>query len=490
MTASDDELATLYRSLVEQAFDGLVIIREGELVYANPAFAVMTGYEPEEVLGMNVMCFVAPGSQELVAAHIAAGTEACYRAVGRRKDGSEIAVEIVGRMCTFRGAPARLAAMRDITRADRTVDELRRSEARFRQLIEVIPDFVLVHRRGTFIYGNPPFLRHLGLPDVESLRRETVASLVHPDDLARANARTEHTSAGLPGAPELYRNLKKDGTVGLVESRSWPIDWDGEPATVALVRDVSQAKALEQRLVEAELLATVGRLAAAVNHEMNNPLTYLSMTSEVLTGELAGLETLLARGDVTGARARLARLSDATAELRDGILRVVEIAGDFKILTSVRAERPEIVDCRAVVASAARIAAAEIRTRAQLELELATVPAVRAHGGRLGQVVLNLLVNAAQAPAGREPGQAHVVRARTSADATHVLIDVDDSGAGVPAELESRIFEPFFSTKPSSRGSGLGLSISRSLVESFGGTLEVGRSDLGGARFRIRLPIA
>ena len=83
-----------------------------------------------------------------------------------------------------------------------------------------------------------------------------------------------------------------------------------------------------------------------------------------------------------------------------------------------------------------------------------------------------------------------MVRARTSADATHVLIDVDDSGAGVPAELESRIFEPFFSTKPSSRGSGLGLSISRSLVESFGGTLEVGRSDLGGARFRIRLPIA
>ena len=118
------------------------------------------------------------------------------------------------------------------------------------------------------------------------------------------------------------------------------------------------------------------------------------------------------------------------------------------------------------------------------------VPAVRAHAGRLGQVVLNLLVNAAQAPAGATPAAPHVVRVRTAAEPGQVLIDVDDSGAGVPAELEQRIFEPFFSTKASSRGSGLGLSISRSLVESFGGTIELARSDLGGARFRIRLPTA
>jgi two-component system, NtrC family, sensor kinase len=150
----------------------------------------------------------------------------------------------------------------------------------------------------------------------------------------------------------------------------------------------------------------------------------------------------------------------------------------------VHVERVEDVDVCALIPSAVRIARVELQGRAQVELALAPVPRVRASAGRLGQVILNLLVNAGQAP---PASGVHRIRVSTRAEAGHVLIDVDDNGPGIPAALVSRIFEPFFSTKPGGQGSGLGLSIARGLVERFGGTLEHAPSELGGARFRIRL---
>jgi two-component system NtrC family sensor kinase len=488
MTSDGEELTSLYQALVEQAFDGLVIIQAGIIVYANPAFAAMMGYALEDVIGKPAMEMVAPEARAQVAEHLASGTEARYESLAVRRDRCTLPVEIVSRMCVYRGAPARLTAIRDVADAHRSLGELRASELRFRQLIEALPEMVLVHRRGQFVYGNPHLLEYMGFPDQASLQQHSVASLIHPDDVEKVRVRMAQVSSGERGTLETFRHLHADGRVGLVELVSAPVDWNGEPATLTLGRDVSQTKEMEQRLVEAELLATVGRLAAAVNHEMNNPLTYLSMTSDVLTHDLAEVGAALAKGDLQGARASLARLGEGAAELGEGIRRVVEIAGDFKTLTSVRTARPEPVDVAKVVASAARVAAAEIRQHARLAIEIAAVPQVRAHAGRLGQVVLNLLVNAAHASAANDSG--HVVRVRTSTEDAHVLIDVDDSGTGVPPELRQRVFEAFFSTKPSSRGSGLGLSISRGLVESFGGTLEVARSELGGARFRIRLPAA
>jgi PAS domain S-box-containing protein len=488
MSNGGDDLTSLYQALVDQAFDGLVIIRAGVIVYANPAFATMMGYPLAQVIGRRALDVVAPEARHAVAGHLAAGTEARYESAALHRDGHVFPVEIVSRMCTYQGEPARLTAIRDISVTRRGLDELRASELRFRQLIEALPEMVLVHRRGQFVYGNPHLHEYMGFSDQESLQQHSVASLIHPDDLAKVRARMALVGNGERGQLETFRHLHADGRIGLVELVSAPVEWDGEPATLTLGRDVSQTKEMEQRLVEAELLATVGRLAAAVNHEMNNPLTYLSMTSDQLSTDVAGIAAALARGDLASAQADLAQLGESATELRDGIRRVVEIAGDFKTLTSVRAQRPEPVDVAKVVASAARIAAAEILEHAELAVEIAAVPQVRAHAGRLGQVVLNLLMNAAQASPANDSG--HVVRVRTSTEASYVLIDVDDNGTGVPPELRQRIFEAFFSTKPSSRGSGLGLSISRGLVESFGGTLEVARSDMGGARFRIRLPAA
>jgi two-component system NtrC family sensor kinase len=138
-----------------------------------------------------------------------------------------------------------------------------------------------------------------------------------------------------------------------------------------------------------------------------------------------------------------------------------------------------------VIAWGVRIASALERERPKVELDLAPVPRVRANAGRLGQVVLNLLLNAVQAAS---PGHECVIHVRTRREGEVVVIDVDDNGPGVAADVAGRVFEPFFSTKAGDTGSGLGLAISRGLVASFGGTLALVEGRLGGACFRITLP--
>ena len=148
-----------------------------------------------------------------------------------------------------------------------------------------------------------------------------------------------------------------------------------------------------------------------------------------------------------------------------------------------------MVDVRRPVESAIRMASHEIRQRARLVPELAAVPRVRASGAHLGQVFLNLLVNAAQAIPIGQP-DLHTIQLRLRSDGLTVVVEVEDSGVGIaPAELE-RIFEPFFTTKPEGGGTGLGLSICRDTVQAAGGTLEV-ESELGrGSLVRVTLPVA
>ena len=234
------------------------------------------------------------------------------------------------------------------------------------------------------------------------------------------------------------------------------------------------------RLVRADRLAALGTLAAGTAHEINNPLTFVVGNAELLTEELDGLAARLPPGATDDARALLGDLAAGAARIR----RVVE-----QLLVLARDERTTEgpVDVRAALDLSLAMASHHLKHRARVVREFAEVPPVRASEAELGQVFLNLLVNAAQAiPEGHLAE--HTVRVSTRAVDGKVVIEVADTGVGMTPEVRARVFDPFFTTKEVGHGTGLGLSISLGIVTRLGGTIDCTSEPGRGTTFRVELP--
>jgi len=244
---------------------------------------------------------------------------------------------------------------------------------------------------------------------------------------------------------------------------------------VVTMRDVTDRQEAESKMMIADRLASVGTLAAGVAHEINNPLASLMGNLE-LSLRMLGAEP-----------------EEIVEQLRDAAQaaeRVREIVRDLKVLARAEDEQLVPVDIDRIVGATLRVAAHTIKARARTRVQLGRVPPVLANEARLGQVVLNLVLNAAQAIPEGTP-DANLVAVTTSVDsAGRVVIVVADTGVGIPAEIRGRMFDPFFTTKPVGVGTGLGLPICHKIVGELGGELrftsEVGR----GSEFRVILPVA
>ena len=251
---------------------------------------------------------------------------------------------------------------------------------------------------------------------------------------------------------------------------------------LVVMRDVTEQRAMRARLAVADRMASVGTLAAGVAHELNNPLAYvtanLSWVAEGLTGEPEGREARhLARADML----------EAIQEARQGADRMREIIRDLRTFSRAEATSTGPVELEPILRSCVSMAWNEIRHRARLVRELDPVPPVRGNEARLGQVFLNLLVNAAQAmPEGRAEQNEIRLATRRLADG-RVAVEVQDTGCGIAPEHRARIFDPFFTTKAPGVGTGLGLSICHNLVTAIGGAIEVDSAPGKGSLFRVLL---
>ena len=227
-----------------------------------------------------------------------------------------------------------------------------------------------------------------------------------------------------------------------------------------------------QRLLQAEKMSAMGQLLAGVAHELNNPLS-------VVMGQAALLQE---GGPATPARAlKIGRAAE----------RCVRIVRNF--LALAREQPPARVEARlnAVVEEVVELVAYELRTGGvTVRLQLATdLPVLWADAHQLHQVVVNLVVNAQHAMATVPPPRSLTIASEALADPPRVRLTVTDSGPGIAAELQGRIFEPFFTTKPQGQGTGLGLSLSRGIVESHAGSLTVESTPGHGCSFHVELPV-
>ncbi|HKU41575.1 MAG TPA: response regulator [Polyangiales bacterium] len=241
-----------------------------------------------------------------------------------------------------------------------------------------------------------------------------------------------------------------------------------------------ERKALQEQLLLSDRLVQIGTLAAGVAHEINNPLAYVIGNLTLALQELAAPElSRTAKGNV----------EDALRQALEGTERIRATTEDLRVFSRNDDGKPRPVDLQRVLDSSIGMAWTQIRHRARLVKDFEPVPPVAANENRLGQVFLNLLINAAQAiPDGSAAD--NEIRVSLRASNCTVEIRVSDTGVGIAPELEERLFEPFFTTKPKDVGTGLGLSISRQIVREYQGDIDAHCNSGRGMTFRVRLPTA
>jgi two-component system sensor kinase FixL len=265
--------------------------------------------------------------------------------------------------------------------------------------------------------------------------------------------------------------LRKDGSTFPVDLSVGDGSNGSRPFFTAVVRDITERKDMQAKLSQAERLAAVGELAAGVAHEINNPVnTVINCAQLVLDGDdpIENCKTIGTEG-----------------------ARIAEIVGELLQFSRDDRSRPQPTSIPEVVHRTLRLIGENLKRHGiSLELSVPTdLPSVHARPQQLQQVLLNLLINAKDAlVAGRADERRIDLRAETGPESPSVLLAVRDNGPGVPPELGNRIFEPFVTTKRSRGGTGLGLPISRTIIESYGGTLQMRSTPGEFAEFRIELP--
>lgn len=363
----------------------------------------------------------------------------------------------------------------DVTEASNARIALARSRRELLDLVEKLPIGVFVSRDGAILYANPELARFCGCAPSELAGKDTTDVFVIEPDQSGALPVYGATVDPFSDRRE-WTHRRKDGrSVRLETSSSREVELEGQRAHLVTVRDLTELRAMRAQLMQSDRLASVGMLAAGVAHEINNPLAYLIAALDFMGETLESERPIL--GD----------LGHALADAREGASRVRQVVRDLKTFSRAEPERAAIVDLHQLLDSSANMASNEIRHRAQLVKNYGPVPPVHANEARLGQVFVNLLVNAAQAiPEGRA---AHnEVRITTfTADDGSAVVEVRDTGAGIPESALEHIFDPFFTTKPAGIGTGLGLAICRTTVESLGGTIHVENLPKRGVAFRICL---
>ncbi|MEO7091837.1 MAG: PAS domain S-box protein, partial [Polyangiales bacterium] len=467
------------RAIVEQASDGFFVTDTSlRIQWVNDAACAILGQSSQHMVGKLISDLVEPADLEREPLHdgdLRAGMPT--RTVRRFRTPSG-AIRLLEVSAKSIGDGRMLGIARDVT--ERLMHErLAHTEVSFRRVVEGNPDAVMIHSDWRIIYLNAAAYRILGLTDPKTAIGMPILDVVHPDD--REWARSKIATLEQQGATTPFtdmRFLRGDGTTIVLSVGGVRVMFEGVPSIVAVARDVSDQRRLQLQLAQSERMASLGTLAAGVGHEINNPLAYVLLNLQAITRLAGKVEPSLA-----------ASLVEHASSAVEGAQRVAKIVRDLRAFSRFDDDARTIVDVRRALEVALSTASHELKHRARVVTVLDEDAPVYGSEGRLAQIFLNLLVNAAHAIPEGHPSE-NEIRVRVWCEADTVLVAVSDTGAGIADDDRPHLFEPFFTTKPTGEGSGLGLAICHGLVSSLGGTIRVDTAAGKGSTFTVVLPRA
>jgi PAS domain S-box-containing protein len=405
----------------------------------------------------------------------------------------------------------------EITARKEAEDRLTVSEARYRSIIDTVHDVVYqLDGEGRFAFLNRSWEQLTGWTVEESLGR-TIWSVMAQDEQADGEAGFFAFLRGELDNDSRYRFtlMTREGGVRTVEASPQLVRVDGEvTGTAGTLVDVTDHLQDEVELRHAQKLEAVGRLAAGIAHEVNTPVQFVGDNLQFLDDAFDSLVTLLGKyrsslspdSEIRTWAERQAFLSSAevdgeaeyyeqeipkaVAEAREGAQRIASIVRAMKAFGHPDAAEQQATDLNEAVRNTVIVARNEYKYIADVELELAELPAVVCHGGDVNQALLNLIVNAAHAihdMVGDSGGRGRIT-VRTALDEGAVVISVADTGPGIPESIRHRVFEPFFTTKEVGRGTGQGLALVRAVADRHNGQISFETGEHG-TTFHLRVPV-
>jgi two-component system cell cycle sensor histidine kinase/response regulator CckA len=376
------------------------------------------------------------------------------------------------------GTNARLR--KDIDALEHARRKLQEQAGEFQQALRASPFAVAILRHEHYLFVNAAWASCFGR-HVDDFAGRVVVEWVHAADRDRLyRLATGRSEAGVAQQPAILRVERKNGEYSDLEVHPvQQIRFDRELAILVPAVDVTERRRLEARLLLADRMVSVGTLAAGVAHEINNPLSYVMSNLQFLSD-----------ASLWAQESGSEEASQALREAQEGVARVRDIVRDLKTFSRADEETRSLVDLRNILDTAVNMSRNEVRHRARLNRDYRPIPSVVGNAAKLGQVFLNLIINAAHAmPDGRAHENEITIRTRTGLEG-RAVVEVVDTGHGIPKEIIQRIFDPFFTTKPIGVGTGLGLSICQGIVAALHGEIEV-ESEVGkGTTFRVSFPPA
>lgn len=462
-----------FQSFIEESNDALAKIDGlGRVITANRHWRQLVGPQPSD-------------------ASIASWPNIPEALLKVQDDERSFNTEVLERNLPLHGTLVRLFASADPSRA-RLLCRIRPVHAglaptrdRFFTLIDQFPFAIGVHRDLRFLYVNQAAVRYLGYASNEELVGQPIVSIIAPDDLPVVRQRVAHMmSTGLPLPERETRLLRKDGSEVAADLAAFMIrDEDGLPSYVVVGRDITDRRALEERLRQSQRMEAVGRLAGGIAHDFNNILAVVLSYAELLMNPRAGLDVGQSAAEIRRAAERAAALVRELLTFSKGHVAEISSQSPNGIISGLR-----------------EFLQRSVGPAITLEFDLdPTLPNVRAGASHLEQVFVNLALNARDA---MTDGGRLVIRTRQAeiglqSDGTpneldegrYGVFEVEDNGFGMPPEVASRAFEPFFSTKGSGLGTGLGLATVYGIAKQAGGSAEIESRPGLGTTIRLYWPL-
>jgi two-component system cell cycle sensor histidine kinase/response regulator CckA len=470
------ELRRLLGPFFERCLAPTIVLEHGGgFATANDAALAQYGYSLDELVAMRIHDIMALPRPEL-----SADLEKAFqgqrpgfeRRPHRRKDGSVIWVVPVAGPMSVDGQTVIVSVLQDVTALVSAEEQAHFEHGRVEVLWEGAIErnggsFALLDAERRLVRVNRTLCEWMGRREDELLGKrcdEVFLTRCTRQPCAHAIALAERRRVVAQVPSRLGKPLE-------VQVLLAPPN-DSGVALIHTGRDLSEERAVRSRLVVADRLATLDRLAAGVAHEVNNATAFVTLALPLAKDRIAQ-----------------GRSEEAVALLDEAVAATGQIAEVMRDLGGVARDRPRaLVDLAALAMASIRMASYEAETRASVECVLEDGVGAEVRGTRVSQVLLNLILNAAQAiPAGDAAHHRIEVRLRRSGECA--LLEVSDTGPGVPDAIGDRIFEPFFTTRGSLGGTGLGLWLSRNIVEEEGGTLTWRNRAEGGAVFTVSLPL-
>ena len=477
-----------YRNLVEESFDGIFIQRGQSIIFANKRLNEMLGYNEGELIGQNHWVVYHPDYQKLTRERAQArlsGKEVVrrYEVKLQRKDGSWFYGEINARPITFPSDEESgiQVWIKDIMEQKLAEESLRESEEKYRLLIENATDAIFIAQDEVLKFANPKTEEITGYSP-EELAKIPFVDLIHPEDrdmvLEKHLKRLKNEELA---SLYSFRILNRSGEELSVELNTVLISWEGRPATLNFLRDITAQKKLEAQLQQAQKMESIGTLAGGVAHDFNNLLMAIQGRTSIM----------LMKKDS----------SHPDFEHLRGIEGHVESAADLtrQLLGFARGGKYQVrpTDLNELIKKQNRMfgrTKKEIIINGKYEEDLWSAEIDR---GQIEQVLLNLYVNAWQAMPGG--GDLYLQTENVTIDENYVKpfaiepgryvkISVTDTGVGMDKATQERIFDPFFTTKEMGRGTGLGLASSYGIIKNHGGFINVYSEKGHGATFNVYLP--